>query len=152
MTRHLSLPSNMCNLRLDTKQEIDKMTLTFRSTIIAALIVFFLSATAAMAKNISTTFNAPYEATVNAAIAAIRDLELKHKGTKASGGTTTVKFARPVTAFSWGEKGSIMVSAVNGSKTQVTVTSKKNLPLQITGKNTKTFSEQIFSAIRDHLQ
>ncbi len=128
------------------------MTLTFRTIILAALIAFPSSATVAMAKNITTTFDAPYEATVNAAIAAIKDLELKNKGSKASGDTTTVSFARPVTAFSWGEKGSITVSAVSGSKTQVTVKSKKNIPIQVTGKTTKTFSEQIFSAMRDHLQ
>lgn len=120
--------------------------------LLTALVVFSSLATGAMAKNISTTFNAPYEATVNAAIAAIQELELKKKGTKASGNTTVVSFARPVTAFSWGEKGSITVSVVSDSKTQVTVKSKKNIPIQVTGKTTKTFSEQIFSAMRDHLQ
>lgn len=102
-------------------------------------------------RDVSKVFTASYEATVEASKAALGDLKLRNKGVNTSGGTTVVSFARPVTGFSWGEKGTITIIPQTTGTTKVTVGSKKNNPLQVTGKNTKKFASEIFAAIQARL-
>jgi hypothetical protein len=131
------------------------MTLAKKLTL-STLTFAILTSTSSMAfsagkKDVSKVFEAPYETIVVATKAALIDLKLKNKGEKSLGDKTIVYFSRPVTGFSWGERGTISIVSQTSGNTKVTVGSKKINPVQITGKNTKRFARDIFAAIQARL-
>ena len=99
----------------------------------------------------SQSFSASIESVEAAAIATLSDLGLNLKNTtRAADGVVTLVFSKPVSAFSWGEVGKIVISG-SPSTTVVTVVSSKRVAFQITGTTQVTFSEQVFSGISNHL-
>jgi len=132
------------------------MTLTKKLTLptIAFAILTSMSSMALSAgkRDVSKVFEAPNATIVVATKAALIDLKLKNKGVKSFGDKTVISFSRPVTGFSWGERGTISIVSQTSGNTKVTVGSKKINPIQISGKNTKRFARDIFAAIQARLK
>ncbi|UTW12816.1 hypothetical protein [Marinobacterium rhizophilum] len=97
---------------------------------------------------ISRNFNAPYSQTKRLALESVQGLNVDINSTKDSGGAFSVVFSKPMSAFSWGEVGRIIVLDI-APQSRVTVFSEKRVKTQITGTDNDQFAQSIFEGI-DH--
>ena len=99
----------------------------------------------------SQAFSARVETVSAAAASTLTDLGLNLKDTTtAESGAVTLVFSKPVSAFSWGEVGKIVISPAAGGA-QVTVISRTRAAIQLFGTTQTTFAGQIFAGISSKL-
>lgn len=103
--------------------------------------------------NAGTTkvFKHPYDEVRPAALETVQGLNVEIKKTQPEGDGTRVLFSKPISAFSWGEVGSIVVKPIDENATLVTVDTEKRYQIQVSGTGEMEFSEAIFSGIAEIL-
>ncbi len=99
----------------------------------------------------SKIFKYPYDDVAAAALESAQSLNVTIKKTEKNGDTYQILFSKAISAWSWGEVGSINVKPLDAFATVVSVESQKRDKFQITGTDEKAFSEAIFSGIESRL-
>lgn len=99
---------------------------------------------------VSKEFPAPYEQTKRLALESVQGLNVDVKSANESGKLYTIEFAKPMTAFSWGEVGRVTVMDLDPN-TRVSVLSEKRSKYQLTGTNEDEFAEAVFDGIQSSL-
>lgn len=97
-------------------------------------------------------FQSSYESVVAATQKALTNQKLKITDTTQGDAQTTLSFVKPVSAFSWGEAGRVIVRKVDDERSQILVTSAKNVAVNVTGTSEKTFARNIFGEVNSLLQ
>jgi hypothetical protein len=97
---------------------------------------------------ISKDFAAPYSQTKRLALESVQGLNVDVNSAKDSGNVFSIVFSKPMSAFSWGEVGRIVVLDTD-PQSRVTVFSEKRVKTQITGTDNQEFAQTIFDGI-DH--
>lgn len=132
------------------------MTLIVRFTLTTLLSVFAVGCanqSSVASSNAGTTkvFKYPYSEVNPAALETVQGLNVELKGTKPEGDGTRILFSKPVSAWSWGEVGSVVVKPIDENATLVTVDTEKRYQIQVTGTGEVEFSEAIFMGIEEVL-
>ena len=91
-------------------------------------------------------FSASRTDVVAASVATFAELGLNLKDTKEANGATTLVFSKPVSAFSWGEVGKVVVQDQSGG-VAVTVVASPRTVTSIFATTQATFAQQIFAGI-----
>ena len=94
-------------------------------------------------------FERPYDDVRPATLETIQGLNVNIKKTKPEGNGTRIIFSKSISAFSWGEVGSVSVKPLDKTTTSVTVDSEKRFGMG--GTDEKEFSQVIFSGIEETL-
>jgi hypothetical protein len=77
---------------------------------------------------------------------SIRGLNLEIKSRKSDNQSIEIEFSKPISAFSWGEMGSVSITNSNQGVI-VSVKSIKRMKTQITGASTNDFAKAIFEGV-----
>ena len=105
---------------------------------------------APLTAGVSQDFSAPYEQIKRLALESVQGLNVDVKSANESGSVYTIEFAKPMSAFSWGEIGRVTVLELEpGSR--VTVLSEKRSKYQLTGTNEDEFAAAVFDGIEHAL-
>lgn len=94
----------------------------------------------------SKSYSIPFESLKRLTFESIKGLNVDVKGVEESNGTYIVNFSKPISAFSWGEVGKVIVSN-KGPASTVTVIASKRMKVQVTGTNQQEFAEAVFEGI-----
>ena len=97
-------------------------------------------------------FSAPYTSVVQAATTALGNQKLKVISSVPGPEETIIAFSKPVSAFSWGENGRVLVKKLGENRTQVFVTSAANLAINVTATSESKFARNIYSEMARLLQ
>lgn len=124
--------------------------------IIFAAIAFLTGcATSSTVANKAATyknFKAPYEQVKIATRHSVETLNVNISKANDFGSSYEIWFTKPVSAWSWGEQGQVIVTPYSNSACRVEVKSAKNSRLQITGTSQEEFASAIFDGIDKGLQ
>lgn len=94
----------------------------------------------------SKSYSIPFDSLKRLTFESIKGLNVDVKGVEEANGTYVVNFSKPISAFSWGEVGKVVV--VNkGPISNVTVIASKRMRVQVTGTNQQEFAEAVFEGI-----
>lgn len=99
---------------------------------------------------VSRDFTAPYEQVQRLALESVQGLNVDVKSAQESGDVYTIVFAKPMTAFSWGEVGRVAVLDLD-PRSRVTVISEKRAKYQLTGTDEDEFAAAVFDGIEHAL-
>jgi len=124
-------------------------------TLVATLLVSACSTTtvANRSEAVGTTqdFQSSYESVISATQTALTNQKLKITETSSGETQTTISFVKPVSAFSWGEAGRIIVRKIDDQRSQLLLTSAKNVAVNVTATSEKTFAKNIFGEVSNIL-
>ena len=121
--------------------------------LISLLVVACANQSTVAESNAGTTkvFNYPYDQVRPAALETVQGLNVEIKKTQQEGEGTRILFSKSLSAWSWGEVGSVVVKPIDENATLVTVDTEKRSKYQITGTDETEFSEAIFDGIEEVL-
>lgn len=97
-------------------------------------------------------FQARYDAVTAATLDSIRGLNINVTSSEETPTGLVVLVSKPVSAFSWGEVGRVIVPRSTGTETMVRVYWEKRSTLQITGTGQAEAAEQIYAGIQMGLE
>jgi hypothetical protein len=96
-------------------------------------------------------FNHPYDEVGPAVLETLQGLNVNIKKNVTDGSGAQIIFTKSVSAWSWGEVGSVRVKPVGEDVTLVVVDTEKRSQLQVTGTDEEEFSNAIFSGVGEIL-
>lgn len=73
------------------------------------------------------------------------------QGARMEGTSRVINFTKPVSAFSWGEVGRVVITPVDADTTRIYVDSEKRSQVQITGTSEDQFAARIFGGVESAL-
>lgn len=108
-------------------------------------------AAAPLTAGVSQDFAAPFEVAKAAALEAVERLNVDIQGSDETPERFQIRFSKPISAFSWGEVGTVNVIRRDEQQTRIYVNSEKRDRIQVTGTSERQFAEQIFANITESL-
>lgn len=99
---------------------------------------------------ISRDFDVPYAQAKRLALESVQGLNVDVTSTQESAAAYTIAFAKPMSAFSWGEAGRVAVLDLD-PRSRVTVLSEKRAKYQLTGTGEDEFAAAVFEGIEHAL-
>ncbi len=105
---------------------------------------------APLTAGVSKDFSAPYDTTKRLTLESVQGLNVDVKSTQESGDVYTILFAKPMSAFSWGEIGRVNVMDLHPNS-RVSVVSEKRSKYQLTGTDEDEFAQAVFDGIEHAL-
>ena len=96
-------------------------------------------------------FKYPPEDVKAATLESVQSLNVTIKSTAQEGDSFRILFSKSISAWSWGEVGSVIVKPLDTEGTLVSVNSEKRDQFQITGTDEQEFAAAIFSGIEKRL-
>ena len=97
-------------------------------------------------QGVSRTFPIPSTEARRLALESLQGLNIDIKSTNEQGSDYLISFAKPASAFSWGEVGKAVVRGDDKSST-VTIITAKRMQVQITGTSQDEFATAVFEGI-----
>lgn len=97
-----------------------------------------------MTEGVERSFDAPYEAVIQAVIGGLEQLKLRPSGREDISEGHVVMVARPPHGFSWGEVGRILVVRSDTRPVVVRVVYEKRMALQMAGAQS-SFARNLFA-------
>jgi hypothetical protein len=94
----------------------------------------------------SKSYSIPFDSLKRLAFESVKGLNVDVKGVEEASDTYVVNFSKPISAFSWGEVGKVVVTN-SGPTSTVTVVASKRMRVQVTGTNQQEFAEAVFEGI-----
>ena len=82
---------------------------------------------------------------------AVERLNVDIQGSDETPERFQIRFSKPISAFSWGEVGTVNVIRRDEQQTRIYVNSEKRDRIQVTGTSERQFAEQIFANITESL-
>ena len=102
-------------------------------------------------QGISRAFPASYDHAVATTIKALSSLNINITGSETQAVGTVIMVSKPMSGFSWGEVGRVIVKKSDAAPTTVIVNWEKRDQLQITGTDSKDFTDVLFAEIQKDL-
>lgn len=102
-------------------------------------------------QGISRDFPSSYDHAVAATMKALSSLNINITGSETQSVGTVIMVSKPISAFSWGEVGRVIVKKSDAMPTTVVVNWEKRDQLQITGTDSKDFTNVLFAEIQKDL-
>lgn len=96
---------------------------------------------------ISHSFAGSYDHTAAATMKALSSLNINITSSEVQPVGTVIFVSKPISAFSWGEVGRVIVKKSDAAPTTVVVNWEKRDQLQITGTDSAEFTNVLFSTI-----
>ncbi len=96
---------------------------------------------------IGRAFNAPYDKTVTVTKLALANQKLTITGVTSGENQTIITFSSPLSLFSYGEVGRVIVSNAGVNQTRLYVTTARRVPGNISAKTEKAFAKDIYGEI-----
>jgi len=105
---------------------------------------------AAAGTGIKKIYSGDHETIKSATMASMQNLNIDVKGAEDTPDGYVITFSKPMSAFSWGEVGRVLVKKV-GDNSRVYVHSEKRAKFQVTGAKEQDFANAIFASIDEIL-
>lgn|SRR5579883_2059174 len=102
---------------------------------------------AAKESGTARSFTAPYDEVTAATLESIRQLDVGIAGTEEKPEGLVVLVSKPLSAFSYGEVGRVLVERSPAPPTNVRIVWEKRYQLQISGTGEDEFSREVFTRI-----